>query len=151
MKKFLQKIRSLPEPLQRQIWLRFSLAALLFIFGLVSAIVWRDKSMLIIIAVAVFFAVLGFRISYREYIIFTGTCIEVEPTIIRRRNKAVTITTMAEGKERSLRIPLRQQFRKIAAGDLLEVYVDAAAMIYEREGVFHLQSYICIDKTRISS
>ena len=36
--KYLQKIKSLPEPLQRQILLRFALAAALLVFGVASAI-----------------------------------------------------------------------------------------------------------------
>jgi len=141
-----QKLGSLPVPLRRQVVTHLGLAAVLLIFGLLSAALWRDKSMLIIIAVAVFFAALGVRICYRDYIVITGICIEVEPTIIRKRNKAVTITTMVDGKEMSLRIPLRQQFRKFAAGDTLEVYIDTETRINEWDGIFHLQTYIVIDK-----
>ena len=142
----MKKLKSLPEPLQRQILLRLGLAAALFIFGLVSAIAWRDWSMLIIIAVALFIAFLGIRIVWRDYIIITGVCSEVEATMIRKRTKAIVLITEMGGKEGKLRVSLRQQFRKIAVGDILDVYVDTEAQIYEWEGEFRLQSYIAIDK-----
>ena len=146
MKKFTQRIKSLPEPLQRQVWLRFGLAAALLVFGLASAIIWRDKTMLVIIAVAAFSGALGVRLCCRDYIVITGICSDVDTTVIRKRSKAVVIIAAVEGQEKAIRIPLRQQFRKLAVGDVLDVYVDAAAMIYERDGIFHLQSYIAIDK-----
>jgi len=148
MKKLKQQIQSLPEPLQRQIWLRFGLAAVLLIFGLASAIAWRDISMLVIIAVAVFSGALGVRLCYRDYLVITGICSEVDTTVIRKRNKAIVLLASVEGKDTALRIPLRQQFRKLAVGDILDVYVDATAAIYERDGIFQLQSYIAMEKTK---
>jgi len=142
----MKTLKSLPEPLQRQILLRLGLAAVLFIFGLASAAAWRDWSMLIIIAVALFFAFLGIRIVWRDYIVITGVCSEVEATMIRKRTKAIVLITEMGGKEGKLRVSLRQQFRKIAVGDILDVYVDTEAQIYEWEGEFRLQSYIAIDK-----
>jgi len=146
MKKFLERIKSLPEPMQRQIWLRFGLGAALFLFGPLSAIAWRDWTMLVILAVAVFCAALGIRIAYREFVVITGICGEVESTVIRKRSKAILLITEIGGKEAMLRIPLRQQFRKFTEGELLEVYVDAAASIHEWDGKLQLQSYIAIDK-----
>ena len=148
MKKTLQQIQALPEPVQRQVWLRFGLAAVLFIFGLASAIAWKDVSMLVIIAVAVFGGVLGVRLCYRDYIVITGICSEVDTTVIRKRNKAIVLLASVEGKETALHISLRQQFRKLSAGDALDFYVDATAPIYERDGIFQLQSYIAIDKRK---
>ena len=142
----MKKIKSLPEPLQKQIWLRLGLAAALLIFGLVSAVAWRDWSMLLIIAVSVFFAALGIRIAYRDYIAIRGVCNDVDATLVRRRAKAIVLCTVMDGKDIMLRIPLRQQFRKITVGDALEVYVDAETQIHEWDGEFRLQSYICIDK-----
>jgi len=142
----MKKLQSLPVPLQKQILLRWGLAGVLFIFGLISAIIWRDASMLVIIAATVFFAVLGVRILWREYIVVTGICVETDVTIIRKRTKAIVLVTEIEGKEARLRIPLRQQFRKYAAGDILDVYVDTAAQIHEWNGEFRLQSYISVDK-----
>ena len=148
MKKLIQRIQSLPEPLQRQILLRLALATVLFVFGLISAVIWRDASMLVIVAVAVFFAALGIRIAYRDCIVIHGICVDVDASIIQRRKKAIVLQTKMKGKEANLRIPLRQQFRKIAAGDALEVYIDAAAQIHEWDGEFRLQGYIAIDKTK---
>ena len=148
MKKLTQRIKSLPELLQRQILLRFALAAALLAFGLASTIIWRDASMLLIIAVAAVFAVLGIRISYRDYIVIHGICINVESTMIRRRTKVIVIRTEMNGLETELRIPLRQQFRKIAIGDILDVYVDAEAQIHEWDGDFRLQSCIAIEKAK---
>jgi len=146
--KYLQKIKSLPEPLQRQILLRFALAAALLVLGVASAIAWRDASMLFIIAVAVFFAVLGVRIACRDYIVIAGICGDVDATVIRRRTKAIILCTVMNGREIRLRIPLRQQFRKIAAGDVLEVYIDAATQVHEWGGEFRLQGYIAIEKPK---
>jgi len=142
----MKKLKSLPEPLQKQILLRLGLAAVLFILGLASAIIWKDASMLLIIAAAALFAVLGVRIAYRDYIIINGICGDVDATIVRRRTKAIVLCAMMGGKEIKLRIPLRQQFKKIAVGDALEVYVDAETQIHEWDGEFRLQSYIAIDK-----
>jgi len=144
----MKKLQSLPVPLQRQILLRLGLAAALFVFGPASAILWRDRSMLVILAVAAFFAVLGLRIAWRDYIVIHGVCAEVDSTVIRKRSKAIVLLTEIEGREAKLRVPLRQQFRKYAAGDVLDVYVDAAAQIYGWDGEFRLQSYIAIDKTK---
>ena len=142
----MKKLKSLPVPLQKQILLRLCLAAVLFIVGLVSAVMWRDTSMLLIIAVAALCVVMGIRIAYREYIVIQGICDDVSTTIIRGRTKAIVLRTEIEGKEINLRIPLRQQFKKITVGDILEVYVDAATQIHEWEGEFRLQSYIAVDK-----
>ena len=142
----MKKLKSLPEPLQKQILMRLGLAAALFILGPASAAIWHDASMLLILAAAAFFAVLGIRIAYRDYIIIKGICSDVDATIIRRRTKAIVFCTVMDDKEIKLRIPLRQQFRKIAVGDALEVYVDAETQILDWDGEFRLQSYICIDK-----
>ena len=142
----MKKIKSLPEPLQKQIFLRLTLAAVLLIVGLVSAVMWRDASMLLIIAVAALCAALGVRIAYREYIVIQGLCDDVSVTIIRGRTKAIVLRTEIKGKEIKLRVALRQQFKKIAVGDVLEVYVDAGTQIHEWDGEFRLQSYIAIDK-----
>jgi len=142
----MKKMKSLPEPLQKQILMRLGLAAALFILGPASAVIWRDASMLLILAAAALFAVLGVRIAYRGYIVINGICGDVDATVIRRRTKAIVLCTVMDDKEIMLRIPLRQQFRKIAVGDALEVYVDAETQIHEWDGEFRLQSYICIDK-----
>ena len=142
----MKKLKSLPEPLQRQILLRLGLAAVLFTLGMASAILWRDVSMLLIIAAAALFAMLGVRIACRDYIIINGICGDVDATIVRRRTKAIVLCTVMDGKEIKLRIPLRQQFKKIAVGDALEVYVDAETQIHEWDGEFRMQSYIAIDK-----
>jgi len=142
----MKKLKSLPEPLQRQILLRLGLATALFFFGLVSAAVWRDWSMLIIIAVALFVAYLGIRIAWRDYIVITGVCSEVDTTVIRKRTKAIVLITEMSGKEVKLRVSLRQQFKKFAVGDVLDICVDTEAQIYDWEGEFRLQSYIAVDK-----
>jgi len=142
----MKKLKLLPESLQKQILLRLGLAAVLFMLGPASAVIWRDASMLLIIAVAALFAVLGIRIAYRDYIIVNGVCDNITETIIRKRTKAIVLNTEYNGKAIKLHIPLRQQFRKFAVGDILEVYVDAAAQIYDWDNEFHLQSYIAIDK-----
>jgi len=142
----MKKLKSLPEPLQRQILLRLGLAAALCIVGLISAIVWRDPSMLLISAVAILLAVLGIRIACRDYIVIQGVCVDAAATVIRRRTKMIVLRTEMDGKEIKLRISLRQQFRKIVVGDILDVYVDTAAQILEWDGEFRLQSYIAVDK-----
>jgi hypothetical protein len=142
----MKKIKSLPAPLQKQIVLRLCLGVALLIVGLVSAIMWCDVSMLLIIAVAALCVVLGVRITYREYIVIQGVCDDVSTTILRGRTKAIVLSTEIEGKEIKLRVALRQQFKKIAVGDALEVYVDAETQIHEWDGEFRLQSYIAIDK-----
>ena len=144
----MKKLKSLPEPLQKQILLRLSLAAALFILGLASAVIWRDINMLLIVAVAVLFAALGIRIAYRDYIVINGICDDVNETVIRRRTKAIVLNTEIEGKCVKLRIPLRQQFRKITIGDALMIYVDAATQIIDCDGEYRLQSYIAIDKVK---
>ena len=146
MKKLLQNIKSLPEPMQKQIVLRFVLSIVLLTFGLASAVIWQDKSMLLIIAVAAFSGVLGFRLCYRDFIVITGICTEVDNTVIRKRNKAIVVIAVVDGKEVTLRIPVRQQFRKFAVGDTLDIYVDAATSIHELDGKLQLQNYIAIDK-----
>ena len=72
----------------------------------------------------------------------------MDTTVIRKRNKAIVLLASVEGKDAALRIPLRQQFHKLMVGDILDVYVDAAATIYERGGIFQLQSYIAMEKTK---
>lgn len=139
-------LKSLPVPLQKQVLLRLCLSLLLFVFGLLCTIAWRDKSMLIIIAVAVFFALLGVRIMLREHIVITGTCVEADATMIRKRTKAIVLIAELNDVEVKLRIPLRQQFKKIVVGDKLEFYVDATTQIYEWDGEFRLHSYIAVDK-----
>jgi len=144
----MKKLKSLPEPLQRQILLRLALAALLLFLGLASATIWRDASMLLIIVVAILYAALGIRIVLRDYIIIKGICDDATETMIRRRTKAIVLRTEIDGKEIKLRIAIRQQFRKVKAGDSLDVYVDAATQIHEWDGEFRLQSYIAIEKLK---
>jgi len=142
----MKKLKSLPEPLQKQILLRLGLAAALCLVGLISAIVWRDPSMLIIAAVSVLLAVLGIRIACREYIVIKGVCEDATATVIRKRTKMIVLRTEIDGKKIKLRISLRQQFRKIVVGDVLDVYVDTATQILGWDGEFRLQSYIAVDK-----
>lgn len=142
----MKKLTSLPIPLQKQILLRLALSAALLIFGVASAAIWRDKSMLLIIIIAAFCAVMGLRIAARDYIVISGFCCETDTTMLRRRTKAIVITAQLSGNEVKLRVPLRQQFKRIAVGETLDIYVDAAAQIHEWNGEFRLQSYIAVDK-----
>jgi hypothetical protein len=138
----MKKLKLLPEALQKQILLRFALAAALLILGTASAILLRDKSVLVIFAVALFCAGQGVWICLRPYIVIKGTVREVTLTPVRRRSKSILLQT----EMGALRISLKQRLRKFSVGEPLELYVDAATQIYEWDGEFRLQSYISVDR-----
>jgi ribosomal protein L21E len=142
----MKKLKTLPEPLQKQILLWLGMSAALMILGLVSAVLLRDKNVLLIFVVAIFCAVQGVRIGLRPYSSISGTVSEVQTTPIRRRSKAILLKTMQDGQVIVLRVPLRQGIQKFAVGDALDIYVDVAAKIYDWNNEFRLQSYIAIDK-----
>jgi hypothetical protein len=139
----MKRFKALPESLQRQVLLRFSAAAALLILGLVSALWWRDKSVLLIFVVALFFAAQAVRVCLCKYIVITGTCKEAAVTPIRKRGKSILLQTNMSGQQAVLRIMTHQ---KVHAGEIVTVYADARTPIYEWQGEFRLQSHLALDR-----
>lgn len=129
-----EKLKKLPEALQKQVWYRLVASIVFFFLFLVILISFRY--LYFCFAYLIFAGALLvnggwlFYIGSRgKYIIIQGVCGQIETTGIRKRIKSITITL--EGN--TLKIPIRQSMNKLAVGDTVIVYFSDKTLVYEQD------------------
>jgi hypothetical protein len=146
--KYREQFKQLPEPLQKQVFVRlgFALISLLF-FILVLNLTTDVLAIVPFIGLSVYSvisAILLFRRGVAgKYVVIRGCCAEAADTLIRKRTKAVLIET----GEHLVRVVLRQRLRRIRVGTEMEVYVADSTPVYDKDGAKLLQTYLAINVT----
>ena len=81
------------------------------------------------------------RITYGDYSVVEGTCIEIESTTLRKRTKALVF--LADG--RKVKVQLKQRRKKIMVGALIQLYVANSTVGYDRDGYYMLYDYLALE------
>lgn len=141
----LEQIKELPEPLQKQIFIRLGFTLVFFLlFILLLALGNNLYTVLPCIGLIAFCAANAWLLFCRairgEYVIFTGTCSETECTVIRRRTKSIYLQT----DEYIVQVMIKQRLKRIPIGSTLEIYVASNTPVYEKEGRKMLYTYLAI-------
>lgn len=141
-----QEFKRIPDPLQRQIFVRLGLGALFLILLIAVATTALDIYLWLPCAgMAIFFTMSAFALFRRavldDYVIVTGKCASVEFTAVRKRAKSLLLRT----DECSLQVALRGRMRKIPAGVKVRLYIAKNTPVYEHNGNQMLYTYLAME------
>lgn len=142
----IKNLKLIPEPLQRQVFIRlgFSIIFLLFFFLLLI----MDNSLYTVLPCAALIAfcvihayLLSRRAARGGYVIISGICNEAVYTGLRRRTKSVYLQT----EEYLVQIAIKQRLKRVPVGTVLDVYVADNTPVYEKDGAKLLYTYLALD------
>ena len=141
-----QEFKQMPEPLQKQVFIRIGLGALSAVLFAAALIYTRDIFLTLPFAgIAVFFAAAAFalfrRVVLGEYVAVSGKCAEIGLTALKRRAKYIIMDTDVC----KLKVILRSRMRKIPAGTEVKLYIAKNTPVYEQNGSQALYSYLAIE------
>jgi len=140
------EFKQIPEPLQRQIFIRLgiSLVSLILFTALIATTLDIYFCMPCAIA-AVIFATSAFMLFRRsilyEYVVAEGACIEVNRTALKRRDRYIVLNT----DTCKVKVMVRNRLRNIPVGTVVRLYVANNTPIYEKDGMQILYSYLAIE------
>jgi hypothetical protein len=146
--KYGKQLKQLPEPLQKQIFIRFGFALIsLLFFALVLNLTTDLLAIVPFIGLAVY-SVINAILLYKRgvvgaYVVIRGRCAEASDTLIRKRTKAILLET----EEHLVRVILRQRLGRIRVGTEMDIYVADNTQVYDKDGAKLLQNYIAINLT----
>ena len=141
-----EKLKKLPPPLRKQALLRFAGAVACFCLLLLVAVGYCQPMLWFPFTVercvsAASGALLVWRVDQGKVLVLEGVCREVEPTLFRRRPKAVVM----ECGDRQVKVYLHARVRNLAVGERLRLYVAESAPVYEEDDVLVLSGYLAIE------
>lgn len=141
-----EKIKNLPEALQKQVIIRLgaSIASLLLAVAILA--VNHDLYLTVtFIAFWLFFGINGtlliFRLVNGKYVVIEGRCNEVERTVIRKKPKSICFLV----EDQTVKLQIRQKMRDISIGDFIRVYVADNTPVYQDSGCQILGGYLAIE------
>ena len=143
----MQAFKRIPEPLQKQVFLKTGLGVLFMILLIAMIITAQDIALLLPCAgLTIFFAAGAFALFRRsvldEYVVVSGACIEAGNTRLKRKAKYIVLDT----GEKTVRVSLGQRRKRFAVGMLLDLYLATNTPVYEKDGVLRIFSYLAIEK-----
>ena len=144
-----EKLRELPIAIQKQVIIRYGVAAVSLILLVVSLLMAEDPYLSLSLAlICVFFLFSASQLLYLalsgHLIEISGECIKVERTPIRRRLKTIYLKVETQ----VVRLQITGKQRDVDAGDQVTVYVSDNAPVYENEGCQQLSGYLTISIQR---
>lgn len=137
---------ALPEPLQKQIFVRlgfFFIFLVLFILVLCVMLDWMTVIPFIMLTIASLASAytLYRRVVAGKYVVIHGRCVESVVTLLRKRTKSILV----EADEHMVRVMMKQRLKRIPDGIILDVYVASDMHVYDKDGAKLLYSYFAID------
>ena len=141
-----EKLKKLPPPLRKQALLRLAGAGACFGLLLVVAVGYRQPMLWFPFLVMGVFsagsgALLVWRADQGKVLVVEGVCTEVEPTLFRRRPKAVVM----ECDGRQVKVYLHARVRNLALGERLRIYVADSSPVYEEDDILVLSGYLAME------
>lgn len=149
----MKQLKILPEPITRQILLRFGGAAILLILSVILGIAYNEFSFtLSAMLISIVLIAMGFHIMYKagkdEYLVIKGTCRQIEKTSVRKRIKSIIIcadpSSTVDDREVLMRLQLRKKRTAIWEGCRIEIYLDKQATLYERDGLHVVDRFLSL-------
>jgi len=148
----LKELKKSPEPLQRQIILRFGLSIVFSILLVALLISTSDIYIILPIAGTVVFlsvntVLLIYHTLNKKYIIISGICTAVNVARLKKKPKTVQIAV----GEQTIAILLSNRRRAVTVGSQIELYVLSSSPIYEKDGMQMLYTYLALSVTSSQS
>jgi hypothetical protein len=142
----LSKLRNAPEPLQKQITLRFGLSVGISILLIVMLILSRDIYVLLPFVGAVVFLwintmLLIYQTLHERYIIVSGRCDAISATKLKKKLKTITLSI----GEHKLLVSLKNRSRNIAIGSKVDLFVLKTTPVYEKDGMQVMYTYLAMN------
>lgn len=144
-----ERFKQLPEILQKQIIIRFAVAALFTLLFFVILFGFGDVYLYIpCLFFAGFLIVNAIWLLYNSvrgnYVSVSGVCTHIEATPIRRRIKSITLEYEDE-TPKQLTISIRERMKRLAVGDTVIVYLSEKTPVYNRDGGYLIYGYYAIE------
>lgn len=135
----------IPQPLQKQILLRFGYALVFLLFCVCILFIganWLTTIPCFAISIyCLFNAICLFHtVIAGKYIIIRGLYVSAERTLFQKRVKSVLI----RNSEHSVQINTHIRIKHIGTGTKLIVYVADNTPVYDIDGIKHLYAYLAI-------
>ena len=141
-----EKFKKIPQPLQKQIIIKYGAALVSLLLMTVSLIL--ERNLYLPFSFLIFFAFFGFSASqllYRaaagQFVMIYGQCIRLERTPIRRHIR--TLYLWAD--PHTVKVQITGKLWNINVGDAVAIYVSDNTPVYESEGCQQLSTYLAID------
>ncbi len=143
----MEKMKTFPSPLQRQILLRCGGVLLGTVLSGAIAILGGIGMPLIPGLLFTLISLLGAWSLYRQcvnhsYVTIEGICTEIERTAIRRRIKTIYL----HAQEHDIKLINIRRFRNIYIGATVELYVLERTPVYEADGYKLISNYLALVK-----
>jgi hypothetical protein len=135
--KLKDEFKKLPVPLKKQIINRVAAGGLfLLLFAVISAVAHDFILSLPCLLAAGYFMINGGVMLVHcvsgQYVTIRGTCTEIEKSVLRKRVKALYISS----EKGAWKIPAQRKAKGIAAGTEITVYMSDKTRVYEQNGIF---------------
>lgn len=142
----LKKFKTLPAPIRIQFAVRFWLGIVFLIACLCILAFTRDLILSFpCLAIAVFLlancALMFFRGTRNKFVAVNGICTDVKRTHIRKQIKYICMLV----GEISVRFPVRKRLKRLAAGDVITLYLPESARVYEKGGSLVVFDYYAFE------
>jgi membrane-bound ClpP family serine protease len=136
----------MPEPLQRQIFIRLGFGVLFLALSAVLILGADDVSLVLPCAgAALFLAASAFGLFRRtilgEYVIISGTCQSMILTAAKKRIKYMLLKT----DTLTIRVAVCGRQRKISEGMIIDLYIAKSTPVYKKDDTVLLYTYLAID------
>lgn len=144
-----ERLKELPEALQRQVVIRLGLGTGFLLLCLVICLCFRDLYLsLPCILLAAFLIVNGSWLFYNgvtgRYVRIQGICKEIETTGIRKRIRYIYILL----EQSVIKIPVRQRMRKLVVGDAIIIYLSDKEPVYEQDDGYLVCGYFALERRK---
>lgn len=140
--------KQMPEAMQRQIIVRFAVAALFTLLFFVILFGFGDVYLYLPCFIfAGFFIVNAISMLYNgvkgNFVAVGGVCTHIDATPIRKRVKSITLQYEAE-EPKYLTVSVRQRMKRLTVGDTVTVYLSEKTPVYEQDGSYLIYGYYAI-------
>jgi len=150
MKEKIQHIKAtfstIPEPLQKQVYIRLGFTVVFLILFLITLFMLFDGLIVApFIVLSIFNLISAVHVydcaAKGNYAQIEGSCIEVNNSTIRKRIKSITLKTEAH----TVQMNIKNTRQRIQKGMIITVFVSTNTPVYEKHGIMMLYNYIAID------
>lgn len=144
-----KKFEKLPQALQKQILFRSGGSVLLWLIALAVLVNFRDvylflPCLLCAGCLTIESIRMACHIAEGRYIHLQGECIQMDRTGLRRKISSLYLALEAG----VVKVPVRKRIRNIEKGIIVSVYVACDIPVYEKDGVYIVNSYYAMEITK---
>lgn len=146
-----ERLKQLPEALQRQVLVRLGMGTAFLILFFAICLCFKDLYLsLPCLLFAGFFIVSGVWLFYNgitgRYVRIQGVCSQIETIGIRKRIRSIYIVM----EQYMIKIPIRQRMKQLTVGDTIVIYVSEKEPVYEQQDGYMICSYFALERKKES-